>query len=97
MRMLALAQAQSTALAFVHHRRTGRLVFFTAKKDRSVSLLGTPLTVTVEETGYSHDVQQFSSDDAAAKRAIKAAFKREFPRSHRVYISSTSEKPGQEG
>ena len=62
-----------------------------AKSQQKISLLTNKIIVndgeaTVEEQGYVNDTNTYSTE-STAKHEITRAFKREFPRSHQLYVS----------
>ncbi|WEV67063.1 hypothetical protein OZX72_07405 [Bifidobacterium sp. ESL0769] len=70
-----------------------KLTFLTAKKDRSLCLEHDKSGVILHEQGYRDESTTFNvgTDSEATrecKHAVKQAFKREFPRSHKVYVSA---------
>lgn len=88
MKLIPLKQAQARLLNAMADQRIGALTLTTFKKDRS-------LTLRREESGWALDEQGFTNATTplvggpAAKRVIKEAFKREFPRSNKLYLSET--------
>lgn len=85
MKLIELKQAQKTALTNLKKRRKQELGFYTFKKDRSVRIkLIDDGGAELIEHGYAEDRIQL--DGQNAKRALKRAFSREFPRSHKVYV-----------
>lgn len=87
MKLVELKQAQKTAVSNLKKRRFELLEFYTFKKDRSVTIKLTADAAQLIETGYKEAKDELN--DQSAKRKIKDAFNREFPRSHKVYFSST--------
>ncbi|MDF7664558.1 hypothetical protein [Bifidobacterium sp. ESL0745] len=94
MRLIPVKQAlnmmENAATAKSEYRK---LTFLTAKKDRSLSLEHENGTVMLHEQGYrderaTFDVAIDSEATRECKHAVKQAFKREFPRSHKVYVSA---------
>ena len=81
MREIPVKQVKSLIKQLLKSKESKRVVLLTKKKDRS-------LTVEVDgEQGYENSVNTFAIADNVAKHAFTAAFKREFPRSHQVYVS----------
>lgn len=90
MKLVELKQAQKTAVTNLKKRRFDLLEFYTFKKDRSVTIKLTEDSARLVETGYKElDIEL---NDQNAKRQIKTSFGREFPRSHKVYFSSSKAK-----
>lgn len=94
MRLIPVKQALSTmenaATAKSEYRK---LTFLTAKKDRSLSLEHNESGIILHEQGYHNESTTFAiaAETEAiheCKHAVKQAFKREFPRSHKVYVSA---------
>ncbi|WEV72744.1 hypothetical protein [Bifidobacterium sp. ESL0790] len=68
-----------------------KITFLTAKKDRSLSLEHGSDGLVLREQGYRDECTAFGAEAKSAhecRHAIKQAFKREFPRSHKVYVST---------
>ncbi|WEV46386.1 hypothetical protein OZX62_08075 [Bifidobacterium sp. ESL0690] len=86
----ALSMMENASTAKSEFRK---LTFLTAKKDRSLCLKHSESSVILCEQGYRDESTAFSvgTDSEATrecKHAVKQAFKREFPRSHKVYVSA---------
>ncbi|WEV69696.1 hypothetical protein OZX73_02105 [Bifidobacterium sp. ESL0775] len=84
----ALSMMENAATAKSEY---GKLTFLTAKKDRSLCLEHDEGTVILHEQGYRNESTAFTVDSEGireCKHAVKQAFKREFPRSHKVYVST---------
>lgn len=90
MKLVELKQAQKTAISNLKKRRFAELQFYTFKKDRSVIVKLTKNAAQLIESGYYNET--IDLDDSNAKRTLKTAFGREFPRSHKVYFSSVKAK-----
>ncbi|MDH5101424.1 hypothetical protein OQI87_10345 [Lactobacillus kefiranofaciens] len=58
----------------------------TKKKDRSLTIEVDSGQMKFTEQGYENTVNTFAIADNVAKHAFTAAFKRELPRSHQVYV-----------
>ncbi|PTM21677.1 hypothetical protein DA798_09050 [Lactobacillus sp. PFC-70] len=86
MKCIPLKQATTLMKQMLKTSRPGRLVLLTRKKDRSVTLKITQQRVTLVEQGYRNVTTTYPVTVGTAKRAAQAAFKREFPRSHQVYV-----------
>lgn len=84
----ALSMMENATPAKSQYRK---ITFLTAKKDRSLSLEHDSSGLVLHEQGYCDKNTAFGADPNDAhecKHAIKQAFKREFPRSHKVYVST---------
>lgn len=91
MKAVPIKQAISLVKKSLKTSKREHLVLLTHKKDRSLTIDISQEQVQLKEQGYQNQVTnyQLSSD---AKHAIVSAFKREFPRSHQVYVEQISEK-----
>lgn len=67
-----------------------RLILLTHKKDRSITLVIHNQTAILTEQGYQNTTSTYPLKDGSAKHAVQVAFKREFPRSHQVYVGENS-------
>ncbi len=87
MKSLPLRQAEKTLLSAAVSSVERCVRAYTFKKDRFVSMqVLADGTITVEEYGFRKETAAYlSSDKSAIRKALKEAFAREFPRSHRVY------------
>lgn len=90
MKLVELKQALKTAETNLKKRHFEELEFYTWKKDRSVTVKLTENAAKLIETGYLNETTEL--DPKTAKKLLKTAFSREFPRSHKVYFSSTKAK-----
>lgn len=90
MKLIELKQAQRTAISNLKTKRYDELQFYTFKKDRSVVINFTQDQALLTESGYLDET--ISLDNSNAKKILKTAFNREFPRSHKVYFSSVKSK-----
>ncbi|WEV58674.1 hypothetical protein OZX67_07705 [Bifidobacterium sp. ESL0728] len=86
----ALSMMENAATTKSEYRK---ITLLTAKKDRSLSLEHDENDVVLIEQGYRGENTTFaaaadSKTTRECKRAVKQAFKREFPRSHKVYVSA---------
>lgn len=89
MKEISFKQATSDLkrLTKVTHPET--LTLLTHKKDRTLTISANAQTVTVTERGYRHTTTTYPQG-SSARHAVQAAVKREFPRSHRVYVQHRS-------
>ena len=99
MKLLPLRQAESAVLKAIKSGTPQTLVLATFKRDRSLTVTiaesadsenagekGAGLTVVIETKGYENATHAFA-DVGEARHAFKKACAREFPRSHKVYVS----------
>lgn len=86
MKQIPLKQAEALIKRIAKNNNNGQMKFLTKKKDRSLIIKTTKFTLELVEQGYVNKTTSYSNS-SEAKRALQAAFKREFPRSHQVYIS----------
>ena len=91
MREIPIKQAQAVLKRVVKETANQRTRLLTKKKDRSLIVATGDGTLTLVEQGYVNARQTYHLAGRAAKHAVTTAFKREFPRSHRVYLSQTKE------
>lgn len=85
MRLVPVKQAQATILNARADKGLQRLTLATFKKDRSLTLRQCADGWELEERGFANATAPLAAG-AAGKRAIKEAFKREFPRSNKLYL-----------
>ena len=88
MKLVPLKQAQAKLLNVMADERIRTLALATFKKDRSLTLRRTEEGWELEERGFANAVMPLAAGPAG-KRLIKEAFKREFPRSNKLYLSET--------
>lgn len=89
MKMISLKQATHLLKKLPKTRGRKKLVLLTRKKDRSLTVEIKGASLILTEQGYENSTQAFPLASSDTKHALLAAFKREFPRSHRVYINLT--------
>ncbi len=87
MRMISLKQATHLLKKLPKTKGRKKLVLLTRKKDRSLTIEIKKANLILTEQGYENSTQAFPLASRGAKHVLLAAFKREFPRSHRVYIN----------
>ncbi len=87
MRLVPVKQALSTAQGLCGRGAEGSVELLTFKKDRSVTVTAADGRVTVAERGFSSQALDASAG-AEARRALRDACRREFPRSNRLYVRS---------
>lgn len=87
MREIPVKQVKSLIKQLLKSKESKRVVLLTKKKDRSLTVEVDGEQMKLTEQGYENSVNTFAIADNVAKHAFAAAFKREFPRSHQVYVS----------
>lgn len=85
MRQIPINQAKSIIKQLLKTKNQQEISLLTNKKDRSLTIIVNDGEVTVEEQGYVNDTNTYSTE-STAKHEITRAFKREFPRSHQLYV-----------
>jgi uncharacterized membrane-anchored protein YitT (DUF2179 family) len=85
MRQIPVKQAQAELKRLVKVKNNQRVTLLTNKKDRSLTITRTNGQLTLTEQGYINQTVTYPT--SVAKHQLMAAFKREFPRSHQLYIS----------
>lgn len=88
MKLVPLKQAQAKLLNAMADQRIRSLTLTTFKKDRSITLRHGEGGWELEEQGFASAVTPLVTGPVG-KRFIKEAFKREFPRSNKLYLSET--------
>lgn len=89
MKLVPLKQAQAKLLNAAADRSLASLTLATFKKDRSLSLRREGGGWVLDEQGFESAVIPLPAGPAG-KRLVKEAFKREFPRSNKIYLSETT-------
>lgn len=85
MKLMPIKQAQAKFFNATSDKGLQAITLYTFKKDRSVTLEREENGWVLIENGFENDrVALISPKD---KRLVKEAFKREFPRSTRAYVS----------
>ena len=87
MREILVKQVKSLMKQLLKSKESKYVVLLTKKKDRSLTIESDGEQIKLTEQGYENSVNTFAIADNVAKHAFTAAFKREFPRSHQVYVS----------
>lgn len=85
MRQIPVKQVQAELKRLVKVKTNQRVTLLTNKKDRSLTITRTKGQLTLTEQGYINQTVTYPT--SVAKQQLMAAFKREFPRSHQLYIS----------
>lgn len=87
MREIPIKQVKSLIKQLLKSKESKRVVLLTKKKDRSLTIEVDGEQMKLTEQGYKNTTVTFPIANNAAKHAFTTAFKREFPRSHQVYVS----------
>ncbi|WP_283621126.1 hypothetical protein [Limosilactobacillus avium] len=91
MREIPIKQAKAILKRALKGTANQRICLLTKKKDRSLTVETGDKALVLIERGYVDSEQTYCLAGGKAKHAVTAAFKREFPRSHQVYLSQTKE------
>lgn len=91
MREIPLKQAKSILKRAIKGKTDQQLTLFTKKKDRSLTIKVQDGELILKEQGYRNDINTYQLGDGEAKHELVTAFKREFPRSHQLYINQVRE------
>ncbi|GAA0038792.1 hypothetical protein [Lactobacillus amylovorus] len=87
MREIPIKQVKSLIKQLLKSKEPKCVVLLTKKKDRLLTIEVDSGQMKLTEQGYENTVNTFAIADNVARHAFTAAFKREFPRSHQVYVS----------
>ncbi|WP_034992922.1 hypothetical protein [Liquorilactobacillus vini] len=87
MKLIPVKQAAAMIKQIIKGKTARHIELLTKKKDRSIIIEIEQANIKLCEQGYFSAQLTYPLASSAAKRAIQTAFKREFPRSHRVYVS----------
>ena len=85
MKLVPVKQAQAKLLNAMVDKRLRVLTLTTFKKDRSVTVSAVDGMVRVAEQGFSSQVVEVPAG-SEARRALREACRREFPRSNKLYV-----------
>lgn len=85
MRLVPLKQGVATVLGLCAKGAEGTVRLLTFKKDRLVAVSAHEGLVRLEEEGFERISLAFGAGPVA-KRAVREAIQREFPRSNKVYL-----------
>ena len=85
MRQIPINQAKSIIKQLLKVKNQQEISLLTNKKDRWLTIVANDGEVTVKEQGYVNDTNTYSTE-SSARHELTRAFKREFPRSHQLYI-----------
>ncbi|HJA27519.1 MAG TPA: hypothetical protein H9720_04210 [Candidatus Limosilactobacillus intestinigallinarum] len=91
MREIPIKQAKAILKRALKGTVNQRICLLTKKKDRSLTIETGDDTLNLTEQGYVDATRTYRLADGEGKHAVTMAFKREFPRSHQVYLSQTKE------
>lgn len=91
MREIPIKQAKSILKRALKDKVNQRVVLFTKKKDRSLTVETCENNLVLTEQGYVNATNTYQLSEGEAKHELTAAFKREFPRSHQLYINRVKE------
>lgn len=91
MHEIPIKQAKAILKRTLKGTTNQRIYLLTKKKDRSLTVEAGDETLILIERGYVDAKQTYCLAGGKAKHAVTSAFKREFPRSHQVYLSQTKE------
>ena len=87
MREIPIKQARAILKQVLKGRANQRVALFTKKKDRSLTVAIQDGELKLTEQGYVNITRTYQLSDSQAKHELTGAFKREFPRSHQLYMS----------
>lgn len=85
MRLVPIKQGVATMLGLCAKGAEGTVRLLTFKKDRSVAVSAHEGSVHLEEEGFERVSAVFDAGPAA-KKGVREAIQREFPRSNKVYL-----------
>lgn len=90
MKLVPLKQAEAKLMNAAAQKKLRSLSLATFKKDRSLTLERSEGGWTLTEVGFENATAPLPPG-AAGKRLLKDAFKREFPRSNKLYLAETTD------
>lgn len=90
MKSIPIKQAATLIKKITKTKKTQTLTLLTRKKDRFLTILIANQQLTLTEHGYLNQTVTYSLTDRQLKHQLQMAFKREFPRSHQIYISQSA-------
>lgn len=88
---ISIKQAREILKQALKGQGNQRVALFTKKKDRSLTVVIQDEKLTLIEQGYIDGTRVYRLGDSQAKHELTSAFKREFPRSHQLYMSQVKE------
>lgn len=86
MKLISIKQAEKLLKKSIKTKKPRKITFLTKKKDRSLTFETTTDSYFLTEKGYCNQVRELKFDNLEDKHIVNAAFKREFPRNHWVYL-----------
>lgn len=86
MKSINVKQAERLVKALAKAGPVTKVTLLTRKKDRQLTIKREGATLLIEERGYQIGKRSFELKDGQAKHALLQAFKREFLRSHQLYL-----------
>lgn len=90
MREIPVKQAKSILKRLLKGKTDQKIVLFTKKKDRSLTVEVHDVELVLTEQGYQNSTNTYQLSGGEAKHELASAFKREFPRSHQLYINQVN-------
>lgn len=91
MREIPIKQAQAVLKQAIKGRINQKIVLLTKKKDRSLIVVVQDKKLILTEQGYVNGACTYQIGDTQGKHELTSAFKREFLRSHQLYMSQVKE------
>ncbi|WP_283588529.1 hypothetical protein [Limosilactobacillus viscerum] len=91
MQEIPIKQAKSILKRALKGKVNQKIVLFTKKKDRLLTVETCESNLVITEQGYVDATNTYQLSKGEAKHELTAAFKREFPRSHQLYINQVKE------
>lgn len=86
MKLISIKQAEKLLKKSIKTNKPRKITFLTKKKDRSLTIKTTTDFYFLTEKGYYNQVKKLNFNNLDDKHIVNVAFKREFPRSHWVYL-----------
>lgn len=90
MREIPVKQAKAILKRLLKGKADQQIVLFTKKKDRSLTVEVQNEELVLTEQGYRNGTSTYQLSDGRAKHELVSAFKREFPRSHQLYLNQVN-------
>ncbi|MEK1416697.1 hypothetical protein [Limosilactobacillus fermentum] len=86
MKSINVKQAERLVKALAKAGPVTKVTLLTRKKDRQLTIERGTAAVVIDERGFYTGQISLNLSDGQAKHALLQAFKREFPRSHHLYL-----------
>lgn len=86
MKLIPLKQAEKVLKKAIKTNKQQEITFLTKKKDRSLTIKTNMDSYLLVEKGYCNQIKELNFGNFEDKHLVISAFKREFPRSHWVYL-----------